>query len=701
MNGWYFDIESDGFYLQSKTIWYIKFKTLDNTRSMSVYPFKEDCKTKILEWIKSFEDGALVVQHNGLGFDTWMLWKFFGIQPQVGKKGKDWLGAKHVQFVDTLVLSQYLQPDSLSHSLAYLSSGNDNEKIDYRKHLIETGVMPKDSPKGFEFSFYNEYMDTYCDADVDAGIAVFNKLWKLAQEMYGMSNWIHPSFKQIQKDYFLYQAQAYTGVKFNVERAKKLVENVTVEMDRIKKEVDCVLPNRGLKESEKSLYKIPAKPFKANGDYSTTFTTWLSKHNAKVIDGKIHAYGLITDIKANEVLDVKIPMEIDDNAELKQWFMENGWRPSEEHWNLKKGEDGKPLRENGKVIKTTPKIMVMGNICPNLLRMEAEIPAKVVKYLSYRNRRSVVEGWLNNWRIGFDGRLSAEISGYTPTFRVRHRTVVNCPKADPKVLLGAEMRDLFCVDDGNWYIGTDSAALENRTLAAYTMKHDNGAFAELILRGDSHSFNSFAFFPEIASKFDINTVGLKDLPEFKPYRNKAKTGAYLLAYGGGVAKLASSLGLSKQAAQVAYDNYWTANYGLGKLKDAAEKYYDTVGKKKHLPAWDGRILSIRRKNVLINCLGQSLGAICQSLAACLMDAKLGKMYIDDMGRPYYLYKGKMVKRLSLVHDEYSWEAEDGIEEDIRAMSVKCIIEAGEFLKLPIELDGEGKMSKDGSWKDVH
>ena len=46
MNGWYFDIESDGFYLQSKTIWYIKLKTLDNTRSMSVYPFRENCRTK-------------------------------------------------------------------------------------------------------------------------------------------------------------------------------------------------------------------------------------------------------------------------------------------------------------------------------------------------------------------------------------------------------------------------------------------------------------------------------------------------------------------------------------------------------------------------------------------------------------------------------------------------------------------------------
>lgn len=35
------------------------------------------------------------------------------------------------------------------------------------------------------------------------------------------------------------------------------------------------------------------------------------------------------------------------------------------------------------------------------------------------------------------------------------------------------------------------------------------------------------------------------------------------------------------------------------------------------------------------------------------------------------------------------------------MSVKAIIEAGQYLKLPLELDGDGKMSYEGSWRDVH
>ena len=87
------------------------------------------------------------------------------------------------------------------------------------------------------------------------------------------------------------------------------------------------------------------------------------------------------------------------------------------------------------------------------MKLDGEIPKKLVKFLSLRNRKGVVEGWLSNWRIDFDGRLSAEISGYAPTSRVKHHTVVNVPKADPKILLGCEMRDLFEVDKGYWYCG--------------------------------------------------------------------------------------------------------------------------------------------------------------------------------------------------------------------------------------------------------
>lgn len=702
MEGFYYDIEADSFYLFAKKVWYIKFKSLDKTRELSVHPFRDpDAKTKMLGWINSFPDGCYVVGHNLHGFDNWIMWKFFGIKPVVGKKGKDYFGGKEVQFVDTYVLSMYIQPDSKSHSLAYLSSGQEVEKMDFRKGLIELGLMKGDEPKGFEFSFYSDLMQTYCDTDVDSGIGVFFKLWEKAKHFY-KTKWPHPSFRQVQKDYWLYQAQAYSGVKFDTQKAQALVAHIEKGMAAIKAEVDPMLPPRGLKTAEQAFYRIPAKPFKKDGSLSSTMEKWLDKHDAKIVGDEIHAYGVVCPFVAGEILPVKIPMEIEDGIELKQYFLDNGWVPHEDFWNVKKDPvTNKPIRDpkTRELIKTTPKIQHAGQICPNLEKLEGVIPKKLVKFLSLRNRKGVVEGWLNNPRLVFDGRLSAEISGYTPTFRVKHRTVVNCPKADPKVLLGAEMRDLFTVEEGNLYVGTDAAALENRTVAAYTMKYDGGKFADIILRGDSHTFNAFAFFPEIAKKFDINEEGLKDRPEFKPYRNKAKTGAYLLAYGGGVAKLASSLNLSKEDAQKSYDNYWKANEGLGKLKENIERYYDTQGNKQFIPAWDGRLLFARGKNILINLAGQSCGAIAMSYAGCLMDAWLGDMYIDELGRPYYLYKGGKVMRISMVHDEYSWEVEPEIAEEIREMSVKAIVRAGEILKLPLPLDGEGKIDK--TWKGVH
>lgn len=705
MEGFLWDVEADSLYLQCKKIWYIRLTSLDETRSIKIMPFKDGVKAareQFLEWLHSFGDGCYIVAHNQLSFDVWAIWKLLNIVPRVGKQGKDWLDGKHVQYIDTFVLSMYLNPDSPKHSLEYLASGSEDEKMDYRAALVEAGVMVGNEPKGHEFTFWHPLMATYCDDDVKALAGVYKRLWNKAKEMYG-DTWLHPSFRQMQKDYWLYSAQAHTGAKFHQERAKALVAHIEEKMAELKAQVDPELPPRPLKTAEQAFYKMPAKPYTKSGELSDTMVKWLEKHNAVLEEGIVKAYGLEVPLQAGEVLPVKLPMEIEDNTELKDWFLANGWKPHEDFYNFKRDPDtGKPMRDDkGKIITTTPKIQHQGQICPNLLKIEGDIPKKVVKFLSYRNRKGVVEGWLSNWRLAFDGRISAEISGYAPTSRVRHRTVVNCPKADIKVLLGAEMRDLWVVDEGNWFCGTDAAALENRTLSHYTTKYDDGSFARMNLEGDIHSFNAFAFFPHLHKEFDINNPENKENPQFKPWRAKAKTGAYLLAFGGGAAKLASSLGLSAKEGKAAYANYWEKNAGLGKLKEAVEAYFKSKGKGKHIPAIDGRLVSVRGANVLISCLGQGLGAIAMSYAACLMDNWLGELYIDDLGRPYYLYQGFVVKRIMQQHDEYSWEVEDGAEEVISEMTELAIVKAGEILKLSIPLAAEGKMAYNGSWKDVH
>lgn len=50
-------------------------------------------------------------------------------------------------------------------------------------------------------------------------------------------------------------------------------------------------------------------------------------------------------------------------------------------------------------------------------------------------------------------------------------------------------------------------------------------------------------------------------------------------------------------------------------------------------------------------------------------------------------------------DEYEYEAEDPIAEEVGEMVVKAIAWAGKFLKLNVPLAGEAKIGK--SWKETH
>lgn len=683
-NGYCIDIEADNFYLLSKEMWYINLKSLDKARELELWPFREGaehCKQQLLEWHQSFGECPLVVSYNGLGYDSWMLWKFFGISFHLGKQGSDWFGDYPCQYVDLYVLSMFLSPDRPKHSLASWGEALGNYKQDFS-----------------DFTQYSETMREYCKQDVSVTLSVFKELWSWAARIY--PEWITPAYKMTQKDYWLYQAQAYTGVKFDQESGKALVERITQMMEEVEAEVLPQLPPRKLKKGEQQEYTMPAKPYLKSGDLSSHMLSFIEKHKGEVVSENVYRfYGKNYKIQSKLLLDIKLPMEVKDGDEIKDWFISQGWRPL--YWNVQKDAKGKPIRDTkGEVIKTSPKIQEMGNICPNLLELDGELPKRVVRFLSLRNRRSVLQGWLANWRLAFDGRLSGEITGYTPTYRVKGKTVVNCPKASPDVLLGCEFRDLFRAEEEMLYVGADASSLENRTMASLTYKFDGGVFAKLTLEGDPHSKAAKSLFPKKLERFDITAKDFnKDDPEFKPFRAKGKTANYLLGYGGSYKKLGKSIGLSEAEAKVAFDNYWEEMKGLKGLKDALEQHWEHKGERKYVTAVDGRRFQARSKHLLINLLGQGLGACVMQYTACLMDSWMGWMQLDDLGRPYYSYKGRIAKRVGAQHDEQSWEAHPEIAEEIGQLVVKGIRQAGIALKLNVALDGEGKVGL--SWKDVH
>lgn len=527
VSGYCYDIESNGFYFQADKIWVIWLKDLnDPKKKLELRPFQdENARQKFIEWHNQYDNPA-VVAHFGLGFDQFMIMRYLGIDFQVGP---DKCLGKPCRFIDTVYLSQCLEPDLNGHSLEAWGKRLGFEKTDYHSVAKELGIIPKDAKKGDEFMIWHPKMGEYCERDVDVNIKTFWNLWQKFNSRYDFGETLPSHYRMGQKQWYLMTCQELTGFKFDKEKAIELKKYIEEEMEKIRVEVEPKLPERGMKKGEQKEYTMPAKPYKKDGSFSATMLKFIDKHNAEVVDqNHIKVFGKVEEIQSKKILDLKVPMTIGNQDDMKKWFMDIGWEPT--LWNYQKDSNGKVIRDDkGELIPTSPKMQETGKLCPNLENMQGEIVEKVVKWLSMRNRLSVVSTWLENPRLDMDGRLSARRTAITPTHRQKHSEIVNLPKASDKVLLGKEIRSLFIAEEGFKIAAGDASQLEGRSDAHYTYDYDKGERAKELLDGDEHSKNAKLFFPEETKGIDINSEDFnKDSPEFKPYRDKSKNGRYAL-----------------------------------------------------------------------------------------------------------------------------------------------------------------------------
>jgi hypothetical protein len=528
--GFVIDIEADGFDYQSTKIWTIACTDLeDSNKRLVVNPFKDKCAyAKLYEFVSGYHN-PMIVFHYGLGYDIFVLMNLFGCEHTVGP---DTFMGMRVQFIDSYYLSMFLNPDRPGHSIEYFGEVLGLPKIDWRGKAIELGLIESNAPAGSEFQQHHPEMDVYCIRDTDVNKMAFEYLLREWEVVYNSSFEITQAFKCGQKSFYLMSCQELTGWKFDQKLAAELEIKIAEMMEEIRAEVEPKLPPRALKKSEEKEYTFPAKPFKKDGSISSSLEKFIAKHNGSLLENnQVVLYGETYEVEAGKMLDFQLPMEMANQDQMKDWFLSEGWSPT--MWNYKRGEDGKPLRDPAtrELIKTTPKMQEAGKICENLMAMEGDIVKQVVRWLSLRNRQSVLKGWMSNERLAMDGRVGASRSGIAATHRQRHSTVVNVPKASDKVLLGKEFRSLWIAEDGFLIAAADAAALEGRVQGHYTWKYDGGATARELLDGDIHSKNVVAFYGNVyeyvASMYASPDFNKED-PIWKPHRDKSKNGFYCL-----------------------------------------------------------------------------------------------------------------------------------------------------------------------------
>lgn len=272
-------------------------------------------------------------------------------------------------------------------------------------------------------------------------------------------------------------------------------------------------------------------------------------------------------------------------------------------------------------------------LCSNLKELEGDLAKQIVRWLSLRNRRSVLDplkeentdtGWLNHPRLQIDGRLPAATSGLTNTRRQKHKIVANVPKVSS--LYGKEFRSLFIAERDYYMIGTDASNLEGMIASWAAYEFDHGEYAKIMLSCDNHSRMA-----------EIYTVAAQK----QVSRDKGKGITYAIMYGAQCEKIARMLSISKSAGQKLIDMFWDSNYGLKKRKESLERFYEATGNR-YIYGIDGSKIYCRSKHSLLNAYQQNGGAMLFNLALIIFHQQA----YQKLG-----WDKELVRRVIYYHDE--------------------------------------------------
>lgn len=334
-----------------------------------------------------------------------------------------------------------------------------------------------------------------------------------------------------------------------------------------------------------------------------------------------------------------------------------GWKPAQ--W----GKDGKAKVDE--------------DILANLPYPEAK---PISEYLMVQKRiGQLAEGpqaWLKQERDGVIYHrviTNGAVTGRCTHIKPNVAQVPSLSNKRGKVPYGRECRELFYAPEGFVMLGCDASGLELRCLAHYMAKYDDGAYGEVILSGDIHTMN-------------MKAAGL-------PARDPAKTFIYAFLYGAGNVLLGALLlphGSQKEQARAGAQmrrRFLNNLPALRNLQDAAKVAAKMRG---WLKGIDGRIIPIRSQHAALNTLLQGCGAVVMKRANIL--------FYENVTAAGYVW-GRDWYQVANIHDEYQTCVRPEFAEDIGAMAVEAIVNAGRSFNFRIPLDAEYAVGP--TWADTH
>lgn len=548
--------------------------------------------------------------------------------------------------VDTLIMSRILDPNRR------LPPNAENRQAGPHS-IYAWGVrVGVEKPEHEEWERYSEAMLHRCTEDTEINRLVYHALLKEAAG----AKWMD-AFKLSFKLFQLLQEQEDYGWMVDQDLMRKHVATLDNMIEEIDKQLEPILPfvvevNETKKAGE---YGYVKKPYLKSGKPSESLCTWYDSsglpHDCAVVSGQFSR------ISFRKV-------DVNSRNESVQFLLDSGWEPKE--WNT--NDEGQ--RTSPKLSKDDP-----------FEGVEGEAGKLLAKRMQCRHRRSLIEGLLQLVRP--DGRIASAVNSIAATGRATHRNIVNIPAA--KSFFGKECREVFIAAPGKVLVSTDSDQNQLRQLSA---RMGDEKYQEALVNGRKEDGTDVHTFAQRMAELDT--------------RDQAKTFQYGVLFGAGDAKTGKIVGGGADRGKKLKEKFFNNVPGLPRLLDALGKEWKKTAKKRfnakfnRIEYYDGTITGLDGRPIRVPYEHQLLVYLLQSDEAIQMAAA----YIWTCEKLKKKYKwGHQVHVVCWYHDEYTFECDPDIAEDVKQISERGIAWAGEYFKIGCPHVGSGKIGH--NWYEVH
>jgi len=305
----------------------------------------------------------------------------------------------------------------------------------------------------------------------------------------------------------------------------------------------------------------------------------------------------------------------------------------------------------------------------------------LAEWLTLEGRRSSLVEWLGHVRD--DGRIHGRfthIGAWTGRMAHSAPNQANIPAAFHGKVKSAvdavkdkydgKFRELWCVEEDNWLVGTDAEGIQLRVLA-HLMRSEE--YVHAIVSGKKED------------ETDIHNLNRKALGMSHITRDMAKTFIYAFLLGAGNEKVGQILKVSTREAAQAVDNFMESIQGLSQLK---KQVIPHIAQRGWFRGLDGRKVKVPSEHKALAGMLQNGEAVIMKHAALQWTQEARYLGID-------------FKLVTWPH--YEWQTEVcgnyATAERLGTIQRQSIVDTGKKFSMLCPLAGSTDIGK--TWLDTH